>query len=83
MSELVGHDTLELLAIHLLEQAAGDRDRGVLRVATRRERVLARVLDDVGGGHRDVGGDRQLPDDIDEHAVALRVGGPGTRRSRG
>ena len=76
--ELVGHDTLELLAIHLLEKAAGHRDRGVLRVATRREGVLARVLDDVGGGHRDVGGDRQLPDDIDEYAVGFRVGGLGT-----
>ena len=29
--ELVGNDTLELLAIHTVEQAAGHRDRGMLR----------------------------------------------------
>ena len=83
MPELMGDHALDLLAVHPFEQAAGHGDRGVLRVATGRERVLATVLDDIGGRHRDVRGDRQLPDDINEHTVPLRIGLFGARPRRG
>ena len=45
--QLVGEHALELDPVHLLEQAGGDGDRGVLRVAAGGEGVGRRVVDDV------------------------------------
>ena len=45
--QLVGEHALELDPVHLLEQAGGDRDRRVLRVAAGGEGVRRRVVDDV------------------------------------
>src|SRR5438132_14157092 len=45
--ELVCDHALELGAIHLVQEAARDGDRGVTRVAPGGERVRRRILDDV------------------------------------
>jgi hypothetical protein len=46
----VADDTLELLAVELLEEAGGDRDRRVLRVAPGGEGVRRGVVDQVDLG---------------------------------
>ena len=58
--QLVADDALELLAVELLQEAGGDRDRCVLRVAAGGEGVGGGVVDDVDLGHRHVRGDRHL-----------------------
>ena len=45
--QLVADDALQLLAVELLEQARGDGDAGVLRIAASGEGVGRRVVDDV------------------------------------
>ena len=63
---LVGHDALELVAAHHLQQPGRHRHRSVLGVPTRGEGVGGRVVDDVDGRHGDAGGDRHLLDHVPE-----------------
>ena len=72
--ELVSDDALQLLAVHRLDETAGHRHRRVLRIAAGRERVLAVVDDDEHVRHRDVRGQRELADDVDQDRVGLRIG---------
>ena len=64
--QLVADDALELLAVELLEQAGRDRHGRVLRIAPGGEGVGRGVVDDVDPGHRHVGGDGHLADDVHE-----------------
>ena len=77
--ELVADDPLELLAVELLQEAGGDGDRGVLRVAPGGERIRRRVIDEVDPRCRDAGRHRQLVHHVDQlgrllvgHLVCLR-----------
>ena len=64
VGHLVGDDALELLAVELLEETAGDGDRGVGRVAPDGERVRRGGLDDVHLRRGQVRGRRHLGDDV-------------------
>ena len=59
-----------------LEQAGRDGQRRVGRIASRGEGVLAPVGDDVDPRLRDVRGDRELADDVEQHRFACRVREP-------
>ena len=73
---LVGEHALELALVHQLQQAGGDGDVGVLRVAAGRERVRRRVVDHVDRRHRlDPGGDADRLEDVVEARVLRAVGG--------
>src|SRR5437899_86363 len=62
--ELVCDHALELGAIHLVQEAAGDGDRGVTRVAPGGERVRRRILDDVELRRRDTESEGEGLDDV-------------------
>ena len=71
---LVGDHALELVAVHRVEQAAGDGDGAVGRVASRGERVRRVVLDDVDRRRcAEAGGDRHLLDDVPEARLVARA----------
>ena len=65
VAQFVADDRLELLPIHLFQQAARDRQRGVSWVPASRERVLAPILDGVCRRDRDVRRDREFPDHVE------------------
>ena len=72
VGHLVGDDALELVAVELVEQPPGDRDRAVRRVASRGEGVRRRVLDDVDRRRLpEPGGDRHLLDDVPQARLLL------------
>ncbi len=66
VGHLVGQDALELIARELGAQAAGDGDRGVLRVAPGGEGVEGGVVDEKDSGHRHARGDGKLFDHIEK-----------------
>ncbi len=75
VAELVGHDTLKLVARQQLRGAARDADDGVLRLVARREGVdapLAVEQVDRGDGH--AGGDRHLLHDVEDLPLGVVAG---------
>ena len=73
--ELVGEHAAQLVLVDDLEQALGDRDRGVVRVAAGRERVRLRGGAEVDRRHRHAGARREVAHD----RVELRLLGLGDR----
>ena len=71
VAELVGQHALELHAVELLEQAGGDGDGGVLRVAAGGEGVRGRVVDDVEARLGQPAGDAEALDEVVQPAVLL------------
>ena len=82
VGHLVRHDALQLVAVELFEEAAGDGDGGVLGVAARGEGVRGGVVDDVDLRHREAGGYRHLLDHVEQDGgvVVRDLPGPATRR---
>ncbi|HQF39720.1 MAG TPA: hypothetical protein PK322_11430 [Opitutaceae bacterium] len=77
VAELVGDDTLELVAREFFETAAGDGDGGVAGREAGGEGVEAGlVLEHEDGGHGHAGGDGHLLDDVEQAALA-GIGGTG------
>jgi hypothetical protein len=62
----VGEHPRQLLGIAGLHQAAGDRDRGVVRIAAGREGVRLAGLQDVDLGHGQIRVARQLLDQAEQ-----------------
>ena len=80
--QLVGQHALELDAVHLLQQAGGDGDGRVLRVAAGGEGVGAGVVDDVDPRLRQPAGDAQALDEV-VAAARTRVGSAGLGPAHG
>ncbi len=66
VGHLVAQYALQFLAVHLLQEATGHGNRRVLRVASGREGVGRRVVDDVDARHWYPGGRGHLTDDVVE-----------------
>ena len=81
--DLVREHALELATRHRVEQARRDGDVGVLGVASRRERVRGRVVDDVERRRRgQAGADRDRLERAPRLGVVLRVDPRRARRGR-
>ena len=79
VGHLVRHDALELVAVELFEEAAGDGDGGVLGVAARGEGVRGGVVDDVDLRHREARGYGHLLDHVEEYGGVVVRDLPGPR----
>ena len=81
--QLVGDHAFKFHAVELFEQAGGDGHRRVLRIASCREGVRCRVVDDVDARLGQTAGDAQALDEVVQPAVLLWVGRLCPRHSEG
>ncbi len=58
----MGEDAAQLALVHQVEDAGGHGDRGMVRIATRREGVGLGSVDDVQAGHRQAGAHGEVCD---------------------
>jgi hypothetical protein len=74
--ELVGHHGCPLALVEQVQKAPADHQRGVLGIASCREGVRLRRLDDVEGGRREASADAEVLDRPKEIRLPVTRGAP-------